>query len=121
MKAVFLLVFCGVMMEEWEGGKVELGKERILDESITLLYERSFQDETQDMKDFFTQLSLEEDKNSETIKINSSMNSDNSQTTGNLDAIQDIKVLLPTYEVPIIDKEVSLKAKQHQEFIKSMV
>lgn len=41
------------------------------------------------------------------------MNSDNSQTTGNNDAIEDIQLLLPTYEIPIQDKEISIKAKEH--------
>ncbi len=41
------------------------------------------------------------------------MNSDNSQTTGNEDNVDEIQLLLPTYEIPIQDKEISLKAKEH--------
>lgn len=55
----------------------------------------------------------ENEKNSESIQINSSMNSDNSQTTGNEDPIEDIQILLPTYDIPIHDKELSRIAKDH--------
>lgn len=56
----------------------------------------------------------ENEKDNQAIEINSSMNSDSSQTTGNDDPIEDLQLLLPTYEIPIQDKEISEMAKEHQ-------
>lgn len=85
-----------------------LGDGRVLNESIKLLFQDSIHDETKDLREFLAEINDEHEKNSETIRINSSMNSDNSQTTGNEDSIDDIHLLLPTYDIPIVDKEISL-------------
>lgn len=109
MKMIVLFIFLGFIVAE----EPELGDGRLLNESIKLIFEDSVHEETKDMWTFYQQIIEEHDKNSETIKITSSMNSDNSQTTGNEDNVDDIQLLLPTYEIPIQDKEISLKAKEH--------
>lgn len=55
-----------------------LGDGRVLNESIKLLFQDSIYDETRDLREFFSEINDEHEKNSETIRINSSMNSDNS-------------------------------------------
>lgn len=98
-----------------------LNEGRVLDENVVLIYDESPREDTQDLRNFYLQMLEENDKNLETIEINSSMNSDNSQTTGNDDTIQDIQLLLPTYEIPIQDKEISEMAKEHQQFVKRLI
>lgn len=61
------------------------GDGRILDESVKFIMEESINEETQDMKSFFKKINEEHEKDSDSIMITSTLNSDNSQTTGNMD------------------------------------
>lgn len=86
-------------------------------DSVQLEEEESYSPETQELRAFLKTISDEHVKNSDSIFITSSLNSDNSQTTGNQDTIDDIELLLPSYDEPVQEYDNVQLAAEHQDYL----
>ena len=80
-------------------------KERVLAENIVFMHPESHDSETQEIRQYFEDIKNKSLEDSEAIVINSILNSDKSQTTGNHDKIEKIEYLLPNFDLPTSNTE----------------
>ena len=98
-----------------------IGMIRNLREDIKFLSQEMPDETSQNMKTFFDEIEEHHANNNEAIEINTQLNSDKSSTTGNIDDVEDLETILPSYDDPVMDVDDREITKQHHKFLDKMV
>ena len=101
--------------------KNPIGVARQLREDINLISQEMEDKGTQEMKEFFDEIEEHHANDNEAIEINTNLNSDKSSTTGNVDDVEDLETILPSYDDPVMDEDDRAVTKEHHKFLDKMI
>lgn len=82
-------------------------------DSIELLNTSFYTAETTEMRDFLLKMNGKIRPDEESYRIQTTVNSDSSFTTGNMDKLEKIDDILPNYDMPYVDEEAAEGAREH--------
>jgi len=119
---LFFMLILGVWMNvQLDDGSNQDIPTRALSDEYVLESSDFFDPLTIDLKEYIDELDASLNKDSEDITINTSLNTDRTYTTGNMDNIDDFDNLLPDSSVVIRDTKKANIARKHTEYVDSVV